>query len=106
MGGVFSFPLRPHSPSETKMKRWTTKDGQVIRVCDLMDSHLVNIIKMLERNHNFTLRDIEFPSFGGEMAQCEAEHIYFQMMKHEPVHLYPIYDALIEEAEDRQLNYE
>ena len=85
------------------MKIWTTKDGDKIRVCDLKDAHLFNIIKMLERNHNFGLRDLSFPDFGGEMAQYWAEHEYFNIMQYEPVALYPIYDALHEEASDRGL---
>jgi len=58
---------------------------------------------MLERNHNFNLRDLSLPSFCGEMAQYEAEYQYFAIMKHEPWSLYPIYDALHEELSDRGL---
>ena len=85
------------------MKIWVTKQGEKIRLIDLKDEHLINIIKMLERNHNFGLRDLSLPSFCGEMAQEWAEHEYFNIMQYEPVNLYPIYDALHEEASDRGL---
>jgi len=85
------------------MKIWTTKEGEKIRLIDLKDDHLINIIKMLERNHNFGLRDLSMPSFGGEMAQMDAESRYFALMKHEPWSIYPIYDALHKELSDRGL---
>lgn len=88
------------------MKIWTTKDGKKIRVCDLADSHLINILNMLNRKYNFTLRYIDPPCLNGEMAQMYAEHEWLVMIENEPSHLYPIYDALIEEASDRELNYE
>jgi len=85
------------------MKIWTTKEGEKIKVCNLKDDHLLNIIKMLERNHNFEIRHLSYPSFGGEMAQDWAEHEYYRIIQYEPVALYPIYDALHKEVADRGL---
>ncbi len=85
------------------MKIWTTKEGDKIQLIDLKDDHLLNIIKMLDRNHNFTLRHLSYPNFGGEMAQMQAESEYLTLMESDPSHLYPIYDALHEEAADRGL---
>ncbi len=30
-----------------RIKRWKTKDGKLIRVCDLEDEHLMNILSMI-----------------------------------------------------------
>lgn len=43
-------------------KLWTTKEGDRIRLCDLEDSHLLNILNMLRRRASY-ISDFRTRSF-------------------------------------------
>lgn len=60
---------------------WKTKDGQQIRIKDLQDSHLQNILKMLLRQAQHLRTHLPFPVFQGEMAQYYAEREYDRIME-------------------------
>ena len=84
---------------------WTTKDGRKIPIRKLTDTHLVNIIRMLERNHEHNIEaawSAAF-SFNGEMAQMVAENAAEDLAWHGPEASYPIYDHLYTEAIRRNL---
>lgn len=57
---------------------WRTRDGTVLRICDMTDQHLSNAIKMLEnraRNHDHNI-DLGYQALAythGEMAEYAIE---------------------------------
>ena len=86
-------------------RKWITRDGQNIRIKDLSDTHLRNIIGMLERKAQHTADSCSVPAFQGEMAQFYAESD-FMALQEDPIEFIlvgSIYDDLIEEAARRRL---
>ncbi len=86
-------------------KHWTTKSGEKIRICDMLDEHLKNTIAFLERNARFVADVAIFPSFQGEMAQYYAEQQYDNMVE-DPIEFFcvgTIYDDLVTEQLRRGL---
>ena len=63
--------LSSHDPT----KYWECKDGRIVKISEMSDSHLLNTLKMLERIHSSkVLQGLDhFPLFRGEMAQLAAE---------------------------------
>lgn len=60
--------------AEFQERYWTTKSNETIKIKNLTLNHLNNIIKNLKKQ----FKNIEnpmnnYPSFGGEMAQMQAE---------------------------------
>jgi hypothetical protein len=82
-------------------KCWETKDGVILRIRDMRDSHLFNTIAMLEREHARLLNDAPFPDFQGEMAQYYAEQEWERMMSSGPESIFPVYCDLVAEAKRR-----
>lgn len=91
---------------------WTTRDGREIPVNKMEDQHLVNSIKMLERNAK---RDRENAISGaysicsflqGEMATMDAENAinYLELDESEEDFLHPAYEHLVKEANRRKLD--
>jgi len=59
---------------------WTTKDGRVIKILDMDNSHLINSIRLLRRTVKGMRLRHELASFSalnfvqGEMAELAIEH--------------------------------
>lgn len=87
------------------MEKWTTKDGRTIAVKDMSDSHLLNTMKMLERNHSISVIEASrsFPTFQGDMAQYYAEQSWFAIQESSVEEMYPIYADMFDEADRRGL---
>ena len=91
-------------------KYWKCKDGRKIRICDMSDSHLLNTIKMLERNsqalHFYRISNLEAAQmfFHGEMALWEVENNLMQLYEEGPnvYEDFPIYENLVEEFDRRK----
>ena len=61
-------------------RNWTTRDGRVVAIKDMSDSHLINTINMLKRKgfitpeaHKWYFSHFPSPSNMGEMAYDAAE---------------------------------
>ena len=85
-------------------KKWTTKNGTKIRICDMGDSHLINSIKMLKRYAQCIQIEYPWPNFRGEMAQYYAEQEYDIITTSPPEKLIPILEDLMRDAERRNID--
>lgn len=92
-------------------KKWKMKDGTKIRICDMMDSHLANAIKMLERMTR--RREGEMSTLGyqmlgvlqGEMAIDSVERDLDVLEEYglDPADEFPLYLDLCSEVTRREL---
>lgn len=90
---------------------WKTKDGKVIHISDLTDSHLLNIIAMLRRQAPARrlaeeLAIVSGPRPNGEMAQDafdEEVRILSDRSDEEYLESVPVFHNLLLEARDRKL---
>ncbi len=96
-------------------KLWTTKDGRKIRICDMEDSHLVNTIKMVAKNGEMnltiqTLRILHYiedaPDGAAMCAEIESDRMFSALEEKDYSSFCPLWDNLINEAEDRDLIFE
>ena len=84
---------------------WTTKDGTKISIPQLEDSHLMNIIRLLERQYALTISAyLCGPEPSGDMAQDCFDREFDTLNEGGPSALNPQYDELIEEADKRGLD--
>ena len=90
-------------------KLWTTKDGRKVRICDMEDDHLINTVRMLQRNGearriNNSVYYATCMGPNGEMAQLAFEQECDQMWDATFESYVPrIYYNLVDEAERRRL---
>ena len=89
-----------HLKQRKVTKLWTKKDGTKIRICDMSNSHIVNTLRMLERQAEGD-RDMPYPRFNGDMAQMYAEEEWADLQSQPVSHFYPIYDDLLAELARR-----
>ena len=88
-------------------KKWTTKEGKKIRICDMSDSHLLNSIKMIERQSRLRLEgELSFymscPLPNGEMAQDGFDQEFDALLDATPDDFLPcIYYNLVDDARRR-----
>lgn len=95
------------------MKMWTTKEGEKIPVQKMDDQHLINSIKMMERNFHkrksvmlegayemegMLRGELALEAIGREIEELEDAD--------EPGDFWPIYYDLVEEANKRGLEIE
>ena len=61
-------------------KKWTTKDGTKIRICDMSDNHLKNTINLLQHNFDSYIERAIVNGYNilttiqGEMAEFEIDN--------------------------------
>lgn len=86
-------------------KYWTQKDGKVIAISDMTDTHLNNAIAMLERiallNHLAELRACASIKFQGEIAQQEQDRFLLHSSWED--FLPAIYNDLCDEVTNRKI---
>ena len=87
-------------------KIWTTSEGKKIKIKDLSDKHLINIINMLERNAYDKIPNFSCSDFQGEIAQfCTEQEM--NTSYEDPLSALDgtIYDDLWDEAIKRKLQW-
>ena len=85
---------------------WVTRTGQMIRVGSMDSGHLVNVIHLLQAMHERKcFYALQIPAPNGEMAQDAWADELGAMAEAGPEFSFPIYDAMIEEAEARRLKF-
>ena len=91
-----------------QVKKWTTKDGTKIRICDMEDSHLINTLKFLKRRANAQLEQYTSLTFSGcpngEMASYYCDQMCDEIWNSTWEDYIPeIYDSLIIDSARRNL---
>jgi len=96
-------------PHRKQTKLWKTKDGNILRICDMEDSHLLNAIRLLQRRAEARrIRNSVFyatctgPTAEGAMMAFDQECDQAWSATLED-YLPSIYDNLTDEAERRKL---
>lgn len=86
-------------------KMWTTKTGEKIRIKDLTDSHLLNILKLLERakSGQDNIMCGYASMLTGEIATYYADRAVEEAMDETVEERFPIYEHLHTEAIRRKL---
>lgn len=84
---------------------WVNKEGKRIKIKELENSHLMNIIKLIERNY---IKAIGFYLIGpgprGEMAQDAFDREFDILDEGGPSGFHKQYDILVEEADRRGID--
>jgi hypothetical protein len=84
---------------------WVTKDGTEIPIPELEDYHLMNIIRLLERQHAYTIAAYVYgPEPRGDMAKDAFEREFDTLDEEGPSAIDTRYDELTEEADGRRLD--
>jgi hypothetical protein len=97
----------PDEYPEDRDEIWTTRDGRRVLVMDMSDEHLMNTIRMLERNYAGILQTyLRGPEPHGEMAQDAFESELMHLTNEGPASIAPIYDRMCEEADQRGIDNE
>ena len=98
----------------SKVATWKTKDGRVLKVADMEDSHLINTIKYMQRRaEHIQWKDVLQMSrfadtLNGEMAVDCAEQSIVELGDMHPedyLETLPDYQALVKEATRRKLTF-
>jgi hypothetical protein len=92
---------------------WTTREGVEIYIKDMTDKHLVNSLRMLERNTEagrqkaIAMGELFLTTLRGEQAQysIEQELANLESGEIDTRDIFPVYDDLVEEAEKRGLEW-
>jgi len=58
--------------------KWKTKDGTVIRICDMDDNHLINTLKLLKKQAQkiYSEENNEKESYNDEWRSCISYNFY------------------------------
>ena len=70
--------MRAKIAEEARSMVWTTRDGRHIRITDMTDQHLVNTLRMLERNN---IMDIYLPWIAKFQAECKKRNLNIQFQE-------------------------
>lgn len=87
---------------------WKTKDGRVLLVREMTDSHLMNTIRLLERCYAVNLSVYLAPGLGpqGDAAQDAFDAEYRHYLDAGPTAICAVYPDLLKEALGRGLTTE
>ena len=93
-------------------KKWQTKDGRKLRICDMDDGHLVNAMRMLRKYAKLLrLKTVHFyvrcvgPT--GEMAQVAFDEELDRVLSSgDEDYLPEIYDNMVADCQRRDIKYD
>lgn len=93
---------------------WKTREGAVMRISDMSDSHLLNTIKYLERNADAMRVNLAYEMFsyscsapdGAAMCAESGSDELLEMSNEEFLNDNPKYKGLVREAKKRKLTWE
>lgn len=99
------------STIKKQTKKWTTKSGDKIRICDMTDGHLKNTLAFVQRvaKHYQTNQEIALSNmacmFDGDMASLDIDNRLMALEEDgvDPGELCPLYPHLLLEALRRSL---
>ena len=86
---------------------WRLANGDRIPIATMTDQHLINAIRLLERQAEREAEIIPFPDFQGEMAQWQAEKAWYdvQVAEYQRGPDHPGYRYLVREARRGELTW-
>lgn len=96
-------------------KLWTTQDGRKIRICDLTNSHLCSVIKMIVRNGSFkflasALAAYQYAATAPDgaclCAEREADQLMYIAEQHDFIAYCTLWPWLVREAARRKISLE
>lgn len=98
---------------QLKTGMWKTINGSEIRIVDMGNRHLINAIRMLERNAEKGAQALIdsgerfLTTLSGDMAQYSVEQGLHSLQsgEFEIEEIFPVYEELTEEADRRGLNW-
>lgn len=93
-------------PKKFSKDTWITKDGRKIKIKDLSENHIYNIVRMLNRSFQAETLNmvITARNLNGDVASYHADEVIAEIDEAGPAGMFPIYESLAEEMLSRDMS--